>query len=115
MNRTKLPIRKRLGDVPQFSRSIDAAVAEGNGTRDNPDPRPRIWGCYTRYGPNNAASNQTGDVSDDWAVDMWSARGGILLFGLAQKKDGPHAAKKMLRCSLNTAQMEEALSCGMIV
>ncbi|KAL8108199.1 hypothetical protein AgCh_024587 [Apium graveolens] len=29
MNRTKLPIRKRLGDVPQFSRSIDAAVAEG--------------------------------------------------------------------------------------
>ncbi|KAL8103731.1 hypothetical protein AgCh_028074 [Apium graveolens] len=28
MNRTKLPIRKRLGDVPQFSRSIDAAVAE---------------------------------------------------------------------------------------
>ncbi|KAL8109008.1 hypothetical protein AgCh_025197 [Apium graveolens] len=28
MNRTKLPIHKRLGDVPQFSRSIDAAVAE---------------------------------------------------------------------------------------
>ncbi|KAL8108571.1 hypothetical protein AgCh_024880 [Apium graveolens] len=28
MNRTKLPIRKRLGDVPQFSRSVDAAVAE---------------------------------------------------------------------------------------
>ncbi|KAL8135612.1 hypothetical protein AgCh_010301 [Apium graveolens] len=47
MNKTNLPIRKRLGDVPQFSRSIDAAVAEGNGTRDNPDPRPRIWGCYT--------------------------------------------------------------------
>ncbi|KAL8115624.1 hypothetical protein AgCh_022214 [Apium graveolens] len=31
MNRTKLPIRKRLGDVPQFTRSIDAAVAEGSG------------------------------------------------------------------------------------
>ncbi|KAL8103415.1 hypothetical protein AgCh_027837 [Apium graveolens] len=28
MNRTKLPIRKRLGDVPQFSRSTDAAIAE---------------------------------------------------------------------------------------
>ncbi|KAL8148084.1 hypothetical protein AgCh_005429 [Apium graveolens] len=28
MNRTKVLIRKRLGDVPQFSRSIDAAVAE---------------------------------------------------------------------------------------
>ena len=21
-------------------------VIKGNGTRDNPDPRPRIWGCY---------------------------------------------------------------------
>ncbi|KAL8125801.1 hypothetical protein AgCh_013184 [Apium graveolens] len=30
MDRTKLPIRKRLGDVPQFSRSIDAVVAEGS-------------------------------------------------------------------------------------
>ncbi|KAL8107581.1 hypothetical protein AgCh_024118 [Apium graveolens] len=61
MNKTKLPIRKRLGNVPQFSGSVDAAVAEyrvvdyllrlgvikGNGTRDNPDPRSRIWGCYT--------------------------------------------------------------------
>ncbi|KAL8148946.1 hypothetical protein AgCh_006085 [Apium graveolens] len=60
MNRTKLPIRKRLGNVPQFPIGVDVAVAEyrvvdcglrlgvikGNGTRDNPDPRPRIWGCY---------------------------------------------------------------------
>ncbi|KAL8089188.1 hypothetical protein AgCh_038825 [Apium graveolens] len=28
MNKTKLPIRKRLGNVPQFSGSVDAAVAE---------------------------------------------------------------------------------------
>ncbi|KAL8109085.1 hypothetical protein AgCh_025252 [Apium graveolens] len=28
MNRTKLPIRKRLENVPQFSGSVDAAVAE---------------------------------------------------------------------------------------
>ncbi|KAL8121400.1 hypothetical protein AgCh_018219 [Apium graveolens] len=28
MNMTKLPIRKRLGNVPQFSGSVDAAVAE---------------------------------------------------------------------------------------
>ncbi|KAL8100545.1 hypothetical protein AgCh_032705 [Apium graveolens] len=49
MNRTELPIRKRLENVPQFSGSVDAAVAEGNGTRDNPDPRPQIWGCYKFY------------------------------------------------------------------
>ena len=23
------------------------SVIKGNGTRDNPDPRPRIWGYYT--------------------------------------------------------------------
>ncbi|KAL8105541.1 hypothetical protein AgCh_029360 [Apium graveolens] len=28
MNRTKLPIHKRLGNVPQFSGGVDAAVAE---------------------------------------------------------------------------------------
>ncbi|KAL8100919.1 hypothetical protein AgCh_032972 [Apium graveolens] len=61
MNRTKLPIRKRLGNIPQFPVGADAVIAEyvvvgcllrlsvikGNGTRDKPDPRPRIWGCYT--------------------------------------------------------------------
>ncbi|KAL8091668.1 hypothetical protein AgCh_034073 [Apium graveolens] len=33
MNRTKLPIRKRLGDVPQFSRSTDAAIAEWDSAK----------------------------------------------------------------------------------
>ncbi|KAL8145780.1 hypothetical protein AgCh_003797 [Apium graveolens] len=61
MNRTKLPIRERIGNVPQFPIGVDVAVAEyrvvdyllrlgvikGNGTRDNPDPRSRILGCYT--------------------------------------------------------------------
>ena len=28
MNRTKRPIRKRLGNIPQFSGGVDAAVAE---------------------------------------------------------------------------------------
>ena len=28
MNRTKLPIRERIGNVPQFPVGIDAAVAE---------------------------------------------------------------------------------------
>ncbi|KAL8124026.1 hypothetical protein AgCh_011871 [Apium graveolens] len=32
MNKTKLPIRKRLGNVPQFSGSVDAAVAEVGAT-----------------------------------------------------------------------------------
>ena len=32
MNRTKLPIRKRLVNVPQFSGSVDAAVAEVGAT-----------------------------------------------------------------------------------
>ncbi|KAL8126646.1 hypothetical protein AgCh_013777 [Apium graveolens] len=32
MNRTKLPIRKRLENVPQFSGSVDAAVAEVGAT-----------------------------------------------------------------------------------
>ncbi|KAL8088704.1 hypothetical protein AgCh_038474 [Apium graveolens] len=31
MNRTKLPIRERIGNVPQFPVGVDAAVAEGNG------------------------------------------------------------------------------------
>ncbi|KAL8103458.1 hypothetical protein AgCh_027878 [Apium graveolens] len=43
MNRTKLPIRKRLGDVPQFSISTDAAIAESwkppsGGTTVKPPP-----------------------------------------------------------------------------
>ncbi|KAL8124908.1 hypothetical protein AgCh_012542 [Apium graveolens] len=32
MNRTKLPIRKRLENVPQSSGSVDAAVAEVGAT-----------------------------------------------------------------------------------
>ncbi|KAL8156357.1 hypothetical protein AgCh_001451 [Apium graveolens] len=32
MNKTKLPIRKRLENVPQFSGSVDAAVAEVGAT-----------------------------------------------------------------------------------
>ncbi|KAL8104582.1 hypothetical protein AgCh_028700 [Apium graveolens] len=36
MNRTKLPICKRLGNVPQFSGSVDVAVAEGSGAT-NPE------------------------------------------------------------------------------
>ncbi|KAL8113859.1 hypothetical protein AgCh_020953 [Apium graveolens] len=32
MNRTKLPIRERIGNVPQFSIGVDAAVAEVGAT-----------------------------------------------------------------------------------
>ncbi|KAL8121628.1 hypothetical protein AgCh_018388 [Apium graveolens] len=88
---TKLPIRKRLENVPQFSGSVDAAVAEyrvvdcllrlsvikGNGTRDNPDPRPRIWGCYKfdlplkRHLAGNIGDNPSPKRQRPWP---WSVR-----------------------------------------
>ncbi|KAL8088745.1 hypothetical protein AgCh_038507 [Apium graveolens] len=38
MNRTKLPIRKRLENVPQSSESVDAAVAEVGATNRLANP-----------------------------------------------------------------------------
>ncbi|KAL8133861.1 hypothetical protein AgCh_009068 [Apium graveolens] len=40
MNRTKLPIRKRLENVPQSSESVDAAVAEIMDPIERPNAGP---------------------------------------------------------------------------
>ncbi|KAL8091562.1 hypothetical protein AgCh_033983 [Apium graveolens] len=87
-----LPIRKRIGNVPQLSRSFEAAVAEyrvvdyllrlgvvkGNGTRDNPDPRPRIWGCYRSERPN--AGPDDVDIEDVTVED-------VVLEGIVAEED----------------------------
>ncbi|KAL8105374.1 hypothetical protein AgCh_029245 [Apium graveolens] len=50
MNRTKLPIYKRLENVPQFSGSVDAAVAEVGATnRLEPSPISDVMKVYIFY------------------------------------------------------------------
>ncbi|KAL8124824.1 hypothetical protein AgCh_012469 [Apium graveolens] len=92
MNRIKLPIRERIGNVAQFPIGVDVAVAEyrvvdyllrlgvikGNGTRDNPDPRPRIWGCYRNERPN--AGPDDVDIEDVTVED-------VILEGIVAEED----------------------------
>ena len=48
MNLTKLPIRKRLGNVPQFFGSVDAVVAEV-GTTNRLGFQLLIYQTYVYY------------------------------------------------------------------
>ncbi|KAL8091982.1 hypothetical protein AgCh_034315 [Apium graveolens] len=89
MNRTKLPIRKRLGDVPQFSRSTDAAIAEFS---------PQAWMKIHEYEyTNNTFYSILKDGYDgrvEWLKKLMDA---IFKYNLAGYKTGPVDISK-IRC-----------------
>ncbi|KAL8146680.1 hypothetical protein AgCh_004422 [Apium graveolens] len=62
MARLQQTQRKRVGSVPRLPVDVVAAIA-AEKDRDDPDPRPRIWGCYTDSG--GASRNNSGIDYDE--------------------------------------------------
>ncbi|KAL8089091.1 hypothetical protein AgCh_038746 [Apium graveolens] len=81
MNRTKLPIRKRLENVPQFSGSVDATVAEISiaiPTRTNHNPGY----AYPNYRKGSGTQFQAPEGYVPRTSEAWSPSKSVLMIFL---------------------------------